>query len=329
LKLPPGRGRVLEFRYTANTFVAPEKAQFRYRMIGLESNWIDVGTRREVFFTDLRPGAYEFEVIAANHHGVWPERGARMAVHLAPFIYQTWWFYAVCGITTVTLVGGSVMWRLRELRRIHRLQQQAAIVTERTRIAKDLHDGLGADLSRLTLLADLAGGEPGADTGEHIQKLSRTSRQAARDLKELIWLANPANDTVEGLVSRICQTAEDLLRDARIRCRLDVAPHLPPYPLSLEQRRNLLLVVREALNNILKHAAATEVWLRAHARGGGLQLVIEDNGRGFDPASVQPGTLGLMSMRQRIENLGGTFTLESRPGTGTKLAIEIKLAGQL
>jgi len=293
-------------------------------MLGQEPGWIDVGTRREVFFTDLRPGKYEFEIIAANHHGVWPERGARMAVHLAPFLYQTWWFYTLCGITAAAFLGAFVAWRLREVRRIGKLQQQAAIVGERTRIAKDLHDGLGADLSRLALLADLAGGDSPADTGVHMQKLSRTSRQATRDLKELIWLANPINDTMESLVSRLCQTTEDLLRDAQIRCRLDVPPHLPQHPLSLEQRRSLLLVIREALNNVIKHAAATEVCLRAQAHDGGMQITIEDDGRGFTPATVRPGTLGLASMRQRIESLGGSFKLESSPGTGTRILMEVR-----
>lgn len=317
---------MLEFRYTANTFTAPEKARFKYRLRGLNDHWVEAGTRREAYFSDLRPGNYRFEVIAANHHGVWQEQGASFAFHVAPFIHQTWWFYVLCGCGVIGLVTGVVAWRWRELRKIHRLEQQTAITAERSRIAKDLHDGLGADLTRLTMLADLASGEPGSSGGEHARKLSQTSREAARELKEMIWIANPANDSVEGLVSRICQTAEDFLRDARIKCRLDIAPHLPEEPLSLEQRRNLLLVAREALNNVVKHAGATEVCLRASGGDDGrLGLEIADNGRGFDPRTARPDGLGLNSMRKRIENLGGTFTLESQPGRGTKIKIELKL----
>lgn len=325
LHFAPGTARVPEFRYTANTFVAPEKSHFKYRLRGANEHWVDAGTRREAYFADLRPGDYEFEVIAANHRRIWQDQGATFAFGIAPFIYQTSWFYVLCGAGAAGFTAVVVAWRLRELRKIHRLEQQAAITHERSRIAKDLHDGLGADLTRLTLLADLASGESGTSSGEHVRKLSQTSREAARELKELIWVANPANDSVEGLVSRICQNAEDFLRDARIKCRLDIAPDLPGKPVSTEHRRNLLLVTREALNNVVKHAGASEVCIRAKTNGESLQLAIEDDGHGFDPATARPDGLGLSSMRRRIVNLGGTFDLESRPGAGTKILMVIKL----
>jgi len=325
-QLAPGSARVLEFHYTANAFVAPENARFKYRMVGLNEKWIEAGTRREAYFTDLRPGDYEFEVIAANHRGVWQERGATFAFHLSPFIYQTWWFYLLCGGGVAGMVTVIVAWRMRELRRIHRLEQQAAIVEERSRLAKDLHDGLGADLTRLTMLADLAGGDTVEAGAEHLKKLSKSSREAARELKELIWIADPGNDSVDGLISRICQNAEDFLRDARIKCRLDIAPRLPEKALSTEQRRNLLLVTREALNNVVKHAGATEVCISANGSENGLQLTIEDNGRGFDPATARSDGLGLNSMRRRLESMGGSFELKSGPGVGTKISITMKLS---
>jgi ligand-binding sensor domain-containing protein/signal transduction histidine kinase len=323
--LAAGSAHVLEVRYTANTFAAPERTWFKYRMVGLDDHWIDAGTEREAYFTDLPPGHYRFEVVAGNHHGVWQERGATFAFELAPFIYQTWWFYVLCGGAIAGLVAGVVAWRLRELRKIHRLQQQAAITAERARIAKDLHDGLGADLTRLTMLADMASSEPGAGGGEQLRKLSAFSRDAARELKEMIWIANPANDTVDSLVARICQSAEDFLRDARIRCRFELSPSLPQKRLSLDQRRNLLLMAREAVNNIVKHAGASEVCIRASGAGDSLELTIEDNGRGFDPGKVHQDGLGLNSMKRRIENLGGSFSLESRPGVGTRIMIKLKL----
>ncbi len=325
LRLPPGSGRGLEFRYTVPVFNAPEKATFRYRLRGADDHWMEAGTRREAYFTRLPPGAYDFEVMVANHRGVWSKKSANFAFSIQPLYYQTWWFYAGCGLATAGLIAGLVVWRMRELGKLHRLEQRSAITEERTRIAKDLHDGLGADLTRLALLADLVEGEGSAAATGHRQKLAQSSREAARTLKEMIWIANPANDTVEGLVSRIGQTAEDFLGDARIRCRLDLAPQLPEQSLLLDQRRNLLLVAREALNNIVKHAAATEVWIRAKGGDNRLQLVIEDNGRGFDSNSVPPEGIGLASMRRRVENSGGTFYIESRPGAGTKILIAIRL----
>lgn len=100
LRLPPGSAQVIEFRYTAAAFVAPDEIRFRYRLVDLSDQWLDAGSRREAYFTELRPGDYRFEVMACNHHGVWPGRGATVAFHLAPFVYQTWWFYVVCGLAT-------------------------------------------------------------------------------------------------------------------------------------------------------------------------------------------------------------------------------------
>lgn len=322
-RLPPGGGRVLEFRYTAPVFNAPEKTEFCHRLRGVSDNWIEAGARREAYFMRLRPGNYSFEVMAANHRGVWGSPTGRFDFFVQPHYYQTTWFYLICGLTVTLVVVGVVRWRWQELRKIHLLEQQSAIAGERERIAKDLHDGLGADLTRLALLADLASGETG--TGEHLQKISRSSREAARLLKEMIWISNPANDTAEGLVSRICQTAEDFLADARIRCRLNLAPELPRHPLTCEERRNLLLVAREVLNNIVKHASATEVNLGAQGSRQSLELTIADNGRGFDPMTVRPDALGLVSMKRRMENLGGSLAVESRKGSGTTIRITIKL----
>lgn len=125
-------------------------------------------------------------------------------------------------------------------------------------------------------------------------------------------------------MSRLCQSGEDLLRDARIRCRFDLPPDFPARALTLEQRRSLLLVGREAFNNIVKHACATLVVVRVRVTEAELDLEIEDDGRGFDPATVRPGGLGLGSMRSRVDSLGGTFRIESAAGRGTRIAIRVQ-----
>ncbi len=325
-RLPPGSGRVLEFGFTANTFVQPERARFKYRLLGLDDQWIDAGTRRQAFFTNLKPGDYRFQVTAANHHGVWNETGATCVFQIAPFFHETWWFYLLCGGTGLAGVGVFALWRVRESRKIHRLERQAAVAAERSRIAQDLHDGLGADLTRLSTLAELASDASPQTSRDHLRKLARTSRETTRGLKDLIWMANPANDTLDSFLDRLCQNAEDFLRDTQIRCRFDIAPDLPSLPLSLEQRRNLLLVAREALNNVVKHSAASEVRIAVQRREGSLELSIQDNGRGFDPGVVHAGAMGLTGMRRRIESLGGKFRLESAAGAGTRINVKWQTA---
>src|SRR5205823_3569789 len=114
LRLPPGSGHVLELRFTAATFTGTEKAAFRYRLRGADDRWIEAGTRREAYFTSLGPGSYDFEVLAANHHGVRGQKSAAFAFYVQPFYYQTWWFYLVCGVATTGLVASVILWRLRE-----------------------------------------------------------------------------------------------------------------------------------------------------------------------------------------------------------------------
>lgn len=322
-QLPSGSGRVLEFSYTANTFADANRARFKYRLIGLDDQWIEAGTRRQAVFTNLKPGNYRFQVIAANHQGIWNETGATYAFRIAPFYYETWWFYSLCGALIVAGVGGAVAWRMRELRRLHRLERQTAVATERSRIAQDLHDGLGADLTRLTALADLASDAATVSSRDQLRKLAQHSRAATRGLKDLIWMANPANDTLESFLDRLCQNAEDFLQDTSIACRFDLASDLPPLALPLDTRRNLLLVAREALNNVVRHSGATEVLITARRRAGNLELALADNGHGFDGDRIRSDALGLSGMRRRVEGIGGRFELQSGAGSGTLIQILI------
>ncbi len=325
IALPPGSGRVIEFDYTANTFVSADRVRFRSRLLGLDEQWGDATTRRSAVFTNLRPGHYRFQVIAANHHGVWNEVGATCAFRIAPAFHETWWFYATGGAAMLAIGTGAAVWRIREMRKIHRLEQQAAVAAERSRIAQDLHDGLGADLTRLSALAEWVSTPSASPSPEHLSRLARSSRETIRGLKDLIWMANPNNDTLESFLDRLCLTAEDFLRDAQIGCRFDLTPARPELPFSLEKRRNLLLVIREALNNVAKHSGASAVLITARVHGEHLDLMLQDNGHGFDAGAVRPGTMGLTGMRGRIEKLGGRLEIESSAATGTRIRLRIPL----
>lgn len=324
LELAPGSASLLEFDYTAITFVAPDKARFKYRLEGVDTDWIDAGTRRLASYSNLSPGNYRFQVTAANHQGVWHERGHTLAIYLAPYFYQTWTFRGsslggVIGLSVIAYRG-----RLRELRKIHRLQQLAALGEERMRIARDLHDGIGANLTRINSLAEKLGEEAHALPDTVARRLADTTREMAGALRDIIWAASPAEATADGLVARICQQAEVLLNEAGIRCRFDLPDNLPAIPLTAEQRHHFLLAAKEALNNATRHAAATEVRVRARCEGSTLELVIEDNGRSFDPTSVREGN-GLRNMRSRMASVGGEFQVESKVGDGTRVCLRLTI----
>jgi signal transduction histidine kinase len=201
---------------------------------------------------------------------------------------------------------------------------QHLVELERTRIARDLHDDLGSRVTRVVLMLDelaLQNRLPGAEAPEHPLGISATAREVIQSLDETVWAVNPRNDTLPHLFNYFSHFAIEFLKAANVRCRLDFPDHPPARIISAEARHNLFLAVKEALNNAVRHARATEVWLRASVSETSLALTVEDNGRGFEQASNHPSTDGLRNMRQRMEEIGGQFSIASAAKTGTNVTL--------
>ncbi len=327
LRLPPGGARLLEFRFNASTFEAPEKTRFRYRLAGLDDHWVEAGTRRQAYYSGLRPGDYRFEVIAANHHGLWQSQSTRLAFRLAPFYYQTSWFYAACGLGLAALVAAGVTWRARELRKIHRLEQVAALNEQRRQIARDIHDELGASLTHILHLTGQGAARPDGigKTDSRRQRIAEVAETALDHIGEIVWVNNPHYDTLEDLIAYLREHAANFLAATNTHAHFDFPATVPARPVPGPFRRHLLLLVKEALQNIVKHAGAKEVRLALTLRDSSLDLLIADDGCGL-PANVvsRPGN-GLLNMRQRARELGGTLQLESLPGRGTEIRLRAPL----
>jgi signal transduction histidine kinase len=210
-------------------------------------------------------------------------------------------------------------------RRLISLEQQAALHKERARIAKDIHDDLGANLTQIALLGELAQqdrGEP-EKAGERMTRISGTARNAIKSLDEIVWAVNPRNDTLAHLIDYTGQFSVDYLRMAGIRCRLDFPDQTPPRELSTDLRHNLFLVIKEALNNVVKHSRATEAWLRTTVTAEKLEVVIEDNGCGFEQSPDNAVADGLRNMRQRMADIGGECTVTSKARAGTRVTLDL------
>ena len=328
LRLPPDH-RHIEIEFAALSFNAPENVQFRYRLKqkGVAEDWVEAGASRKATYERLESGNYVFEMTACDSDGDWNKTGASLALVVDPFYYQTWWFRStVLAVFTLSIIVIVRYVSFRRLQlRLRALEQQAALQKERTRIAKDIHDDLGANLTQIAYLGELAQldrGEPDK-AAERVGKISTTARQAIKSLDEIVWAVNPRNDTLAHLIDYAGQFAVDYLRVADIRCRLDFPEQIPPRELSTDLRHNLFLVIKEALNNIAKHAAATEVWVRASVTGQALDFRVEDNGRGFAQAPDDALADGLRNMRQRMTDIGGECRVESRPGGGTRVILHL------
>ncbi|MBI4326796.1 MAG: ATP-binding protein, partial [Chloroflexi bacterium] len=324
LRIGP-RARRVELRYTALSFTAPEKVRFRYRLDGLDSDWVEAEGRRVAEYSFLPPGQYRFRVTACNEDGVWSESEAGLALTCLPAPWQTWWFRLLVAAMVLGGAGWAVkFWATRRLqRRLTLLQQQHALEQERTRIARDIHDELGASLTEISLLSDH--GQKRLDRpGEvevDLERISTTAREAVQTADGIVWAVNPRNDSLDHLANYLVHFAEDFFRLTTIRCYLDVPADLPQIPLSTQHRHHLLLAVKEACNNVVRHSEASEVWLRMTVAEKQFSITVEDNGKGFRVESAPEGSDGLVNMRQRMADLGGCLELSSGPGRGTRVKL--------
>ncbi|MGD0813774.1 MAG: two-component regulator propeller domain-containing protein [Verrucomicrobiota bacterium] len=328
LRLGPGKHR-LEFRYTGIDFDAPERVRFRYRLEGLDSDWVEAGSSRSASFPYVPYGKYRFEVIAGNGEGSWSTTGASVAVTVQPYLWQTWWFRVPASLALLAMIAATA--RVLEKRKLHRrleqLERERALAKERERIARDLHDDLGSSLARISLLSGLLKADrnnPG-QVESHAVKISQSADQTVRALEEIVWAVRPGSDSLQSLVEYIAHFANELFADGGIRCRLDLPHDLPALPLPPEVRHNVFLVVKEALANALKHAAAREVHISAEATDQALEIVVQDDGKGFDIRGQSRGN-GLGNMRRRAQAIGENVTIESRPGHGTTVKLSLRFA---
>ena len=336
LRLPPGK-HTLEFRYTGISFDAPERVRFRFRLESLDPNWLEAGTRRVAQYSFVPPGTYRFRVIACNGDGIWNEQGAGLELTVLPHFSQTWWFRGsvVFAVIMLSVIGGRVVVRRRVQQRLLRLEQDRALERERTRIAQDLHDIMGAKLCRISFMSEHVRRSETipAALQEDIRSMSDDSREVLRSLDEIVWAVNPEKDTLEHLVFYIVQYAREYFRRTGIECETVIPPALPTQPLTSQSRHHLFLAVHEALTNILKHSGATQAKIAISCHGNDLEITVSDNGKGFDPSANGHESAGsdagfrngLGNMRRRMADLGGECLLESRPGQGTTVRFVLLL----
>ena len=315
--IPPQRER-LEIEYTSLNLASPERARFRYRMAGHESDWVEADRSRIARYSKLPPGEYRFQVIACNEDGVWNATGASLAVIVQPPFWRTLWFASLMGILLVgTIVTTVYLVSTQKLQR--RLRQQEALEKDRSRIARDLHDQLGASLTQVALLGEMVEGDKDqpAEVENHARQISQTARDITHVLDEIVWAVNPQNDTLDSLVTYVCKYAQDYLALADLRYRLDVPSTLPASPLRPEIRHNVFLAAKEAITNVVRHAQAKSVWLRLKLEPGRFTLEIEDDGCGLPDADKPSTRNGLKNMRKRMEEAGGAFAISPTPEHGT------------
>jgi ligand-binding sensor domain-containing protein/signal transduction histidine kinase len=313
-RLGPGHADA-EFQYTAVDLAAAEKTRFRYRLQGYDAQWIEAGSRRTAFYTNIPPGEYRFEVIATDSDGRWTIEPAGVALVVTPLLWQR---RPVQAAGLVLLLVASVLsarfvFMRRARARVAELEREQALERERSRIARDLHDDLGSRLAQIAIIAE------GPAASRSFERVSGVAHDAMRTMDELVWTVNARNDTVESFSEYAVEFANEHLTLAGVRYRLQIQPDLEGFALGADTRRHLYLAFKEAIHNIVKHASASEVHIRLTVEDGILTLEVADDGRGL-PAEAIAGTgNGLRNMRERMEAAHGSLQVESSAGGGTRL----------
>lgn len=306
LRIPAGRTQ-FEFRFTALSFTAPDNVRFQYQLDGLEKNWIDADMNRVAAYNYLPPGNYEFHVRAANNDGVWNETGATVAFQLLPHFWQRMWFRAAMGGAVIGLVWFVYERRMARLRELEQL---------RLRIARDLHDDVGANLASVALIAEAMEKQPAfGDPGD----LKRIALHTIDALRDVVWFIDPARDQLGDLLARMRDTAPLLL--AGIKYDFEVIVPNPDLNLPPAFRRNVFPIFKETLHNTTSHAHAGHVSITLDCRDGVLRLKVKDDGIGFEESKIIPGN-GLRNLRRRAAEMNGEVRIQTAAGQGTTVEFE-------
>jgi signal transduction histidine kinase/ligand-binding sensor domain-containing protein len=335
----PSSLRSVEFRFTTMSFISPELLELRHQLEGFDLDWLEDAGVRVARYGRLPYGRYRFRAAARYPGGAWGEAPHPFVFEVPTPLYKQTWALILYGLSLAALVGVAV--RLVSHRRLRASlalsQQREALERERLRIARDMHDDIGSKLTKLSFQSERAqvDAESLAEPlSARIHSIAETSQELLKTLDGIVWSVNPQNDTLDNLVAYLSQYADEYFQDSSIQCHLRLPAELPNCPVTSEVRHNILLTFKEALNNVLRHSAATTITVKVMHEALLFEIQITDNGKGFDvlalPAEATPvrsgrGGNGLTNMRQRMEAIGGQCRVCSRPGQGTTVSLLIRL----
>lgn len=299
------RGRLgrLNVFCAAPTFRGSDRVRFRYRLEGWDTDWVQAGADRAARYTNLKPGTYRFRVRAATHFGLWNETGADLAFVVRVPFHETWWFTWACAGAVAGALGTAIRWHYRELKRVHAIERQYTLARERERIARDMHDNLGAGLTRLALLGErMARQSENPTIHDSAIRLADEATHLVDNLDGLVWAADPKHDRLADTLAFLREHAAMFLADAGIETRLVFPSHVPDHHMRGAVRRAVCLALEEALTNAIRHARASQITVTAHlpdavpglqqtSESPAFEITVTDNGRGFEmPCAGTPET---------------------------------------
>ncbi len=314
---------VFSIDYAALDFIRPDKIQYEYMLEGFDKNWINAKSRRVAYYTNLDPGRYKFRVRASNGVNRWIEKTVPLDIRIIPPFWLTWWFITLCILLVIAIIFMIFRYRLNRLLEMERL---------RTRIAADLHDEIASNLSSIAMFSKIIQDESNSLTKtstampQLLDRIISLSQESVVAIRDIIWAIDPKTETIHNLLLRIRDACISTCRAKSISFKF-ILPEkelLPSENLSPEQRKNLWLLLKEGINNAVKHSQANEISLAVTYNGGHLKVIIKDNGIGFDIAKHYEGK-GRTTMKKRVDDLHGRLDVISKSNEGTIITIILDL----
>ena len=325
LKITAGARR-FAFNYAALSYTAPNKVRFRYKLVGFDHAWVDAGSQRSAYYTNLPPGRYTFRVIACNNDGVWSPAPASLSFDLRPYFYQTYWFYLLLILSIGMLGYLAYLWRVRQVE-----SRFNAVLAERNRIAREIHDTLAQGFVAVSVQLQIVGRTLSQSTEaarKHLDEAQELVRTGIEDARRAIWELRSQNAENQDFASQLVQMAERATALSGVKAQVEVHGAYRPLPARTESE--LLRIAQEAVTNVVRHAQATLVRILIEYSRRRIKMTISDNGRGFtgDAPSVAEGHFGITGMQERAQQIGGRVKVTSKEGEGTQVNVEVAAGGK-
>jgi signal transduction histidine kinase/ligand-binding sensor domain-containing protein len=307
----------LEIDFSSLSMAQAASLRYQYQLLGVDSDWSALTDQRTVNYASLSPGSYRFLVRAVYPSGVSSEQPASVDFRILPPIWRQWWF-----VTLAVLVIGSAVYLLYR----YRLSRLLELERVRTHIATDLHDDIGASLSQIAVLSEVARRQVGgsAPASQPLSTIATTSRELVDSMSDIVWAINPHRDNLTDLAQRMRRFASDLFTANEIDFHFNARDIERTVKLDADTRRQVFLIFKESIHNIVRHSECSRVEVDLHMDKHMLTLTLSDNGKGFDTGRAYHGH-GLTSMTQRAKSLGAVLEATSQPGRGTIVSLTVPL----
>jgi ligand-binding sensor domain-containing protein/two-component sensor histidine kinase len=311
--------KILAVDYTAINYIDPDKTQYAYQLEGFDNNWTYSGNRNYVSYTNLPPGDYALKLKATNQAGSWNVPELAIRLHVSGPFWKTWWFYTLCLMLTFLLAYLIYYVRLQQILKIQAI---------RDKISKDLHDDIGSALSSIAIYSEVAKKYSEAKVPEVtsiLNSLQETAKEAMENMSDIVWSINPLHDRFAETVRRLEIFANGILSARGISPSFSVDDSINQHKLSMQQRKNLYLICKEAINNVAKYSEAKSCSVQISDDGGKITISIKDDGVGIAENRQKLGGNGIINMKKRAQELKGILDIISNRNNGTLLSLKFVL----